>query len=632
VPSLPAVAWSRRTTAMTAHGQPRTELFDNGLQGIYQFDPATGRPTWLAVLRQLTLLQSLQYAYDDPQGGLSRQTNTISGITETFAYDALSRLDSTTRTWPGGETQTVDYQYDAIGNLVVKNDYSRETTYGAAGRSNPAGAGPHAIVSYLSRSGPTVSDFRYDSNGNQVGGGGRRTTYDAHDKPVSVTEAGSTVRHFYGPNVERYKRITSAGTTYYLDKLHERIVGAGTVTERDYVGDKIVITRVTGRLGIVVGERAEYLHPDRLGSTDTLTDSAGLLVRRQGFDPFGGPRDDQWRATPILANTSTDRGFTGHEQVDDVHLVHMGGRAYDYRLGRFLSVDPFAVEPRDMQSLNAYSYARNNPTGRIDPTGYADEEAKITRIQTKRVWVPDPGSRASGHFETQVKVSFSDRTSVTLTPAQAKAALAGFSQLRAAPEDTNRPGQAWRVISAEEDEPVVASTSTQGLRLCAECQLRIGEDIGEDAGRTTVRRPETRLAELWWLVLLDKANMTQVFQEITAAEAVAHAEAGADVATDSVLHARRLAAHVSRVTGGPGLAGSHQGGLHAFEQHPGGMRHFHSVIRQVGSDALYGAQHFFIRTLTSIASVFLAPGPPTVDNPYYSDAELNRAGAYDRVY
>ena len=50
----------------------------------------------------------------------------------------------------------------------------------------------------------------------------------------------------------------------------------------------------------------------------------------------------------------------------------MGGRAYDYRLGRFLSVDPFVVEPRDMQSLNAYSYARNNPTGRIDPTGYLD--------------------------------------------------------------------------------------------------------------------------------------------------------------------------------------------------------------------------------------------------------------------
>jgi hypothetical protein len=237
-----------------------------------------------------------------------------------------------------------------------------------------------------------------------------------------------------------------------------------------------------------------------------------------------------------------------------------------------------------------------------------------------------------GHFETQVKVSYSDRTSVTLTPAQAKTALTGFSQLRAVPEDTNKPGQAWRVISAEgEDEPVVASTSTQGLRLCAECQLRIG-DNGEDAGRTTVRRPETRLAELWWLVLLDKVNMTQVFQEITAAEALAQAEAGAEVATDSVLHARRLAAHVSKVRGGPGLAGSHEGGLHAFEQHSGGMRHFHSVIKQVGSRALYGAQHFFIRSLTSIGSVFLAPGPPTVDNPFYSDAELNRAGAYDRPY
>ena len=295
-----------------------------------------------------------------------------------------------------------------------------------------------------------MSDFRYDSNGNQVGGGGRRATYDAHDKPVSVTEAGSTVRHFYGPNFERYKRITSAGTTYYLDKLHERTVGAGTVTERDYVGDKIVITRVTGRLGIVVGERAEYLHPDRLGSTDTLTDSAGLLVRRQGFDPFGGPRNDQWRATPILGNTVTDRGFTGQEQVDDVHLVHMGGRAYDYRLGRFLSVDPFVVEPRDMQSLNAYSYARNNPTGRIDPTGYADEEAKITRLQVKRVWVSDPGIQKRRPLRDPGERRASPTGPASPSPrAQAKVVLAGYSTLGVSPEDSNKPGTAsYRVISS----------------------------------------------------------------------------------------------------------------------------------------------------------------------------------------
>ena len=36
-----------------------------------------------------------------------------------------------------------------------------------------------------------------------------------------------------------------------------------------------------------------------------------------------------------------------------------------------------------MQSLNAYSYARNHPTGRIDPAGYPDEEAKITRLRVE---------------------------------------------------------------------------------------------------------------------------------------------------------------------------------------------------------------------------------------------------------
>lgn len=48
----------------------------------------------------------------------------------------------------------------------------------------------------------------------------------------------------------------------------------------------------------------------------------------------------------------------------------MNGRAYDYNLGRFLSVDPIIQSPGNSQSLNPYSYIMNNPLAGTDPTGY----------------------------------------------------------------------------------------------------------------------------------------------------------------------------------------------------------------------------------------------------------------------
>src|SRR5580765_8231722 len=67
---------------------------------------------------------------------------------------------------------------------------------------------------------------------------------------------------------------------------------------------------------------------------------------------------------------TTERCFTGHEHLDETYLIHMNGRIYDYRLGRFLSVDPIISNPANSQSINPYSYIGNNPLSGVDPTGY----------------------------------------------------------------------------------------------------------------------------------------------------------------------------------------------------------------------------------------------------------------------
>ena len=48
----------------------------------------------------------------------------------------------------------------------------------------------------------------------------------------------------------------------------------------------------------------------------------------------------------------------------------MNGRIYDAKLARFLQADPHIQAPYDTQSLNRYSYTRNNPLNATDPTGY----------------------------------------------------------------------------------------------------------------------------------------------------------------------------------------------------------------------------------------------------------------------
>lgn len=64
------------------------------------------------------------------------------------------------------------------------------------------------------------------------------------------------------------------------------------------------------------------------------------------------------------ASSGTDRGYTGHEQLDDVGLIHMNGRMFDPRLGLFMQGDPFVQDPGNLQNFNRYGYCYNNPSHR----------------------------------------------------------------------------------------------------------------------------------------------------------------------------------------------------------------------------------------------------------------------------
>ena len=86
-----------------------------------------------------------------------------------------------------------------------------------------------------------------------------------------------------------------------------------------------------------------YLIKDHLGSLDVLTDVSGGVVQRYSFDAWGKRREINWRAVLPTApfvwqSQPLTRGYTFHEQLDSVELLHMNGRVYDPTIGRFSSL------------------------------------------------------------------------------------------------------------------------------------------------------------------------------------------------------------------------------------------------------------------------------------------------------
>ena len=116
---------------------------------------------------------------------------------------------------------------------------------------------------------------------------------------------------------------------------------------------------------------------DHIGSINMVLDDSGqVIVPLMHFGAFGARQSVINWQDPLLGdvfsaeNQISTRGFTGHEMVDSVGIIHMNGRIYDPQLGRFLQADPFVQAPKNSQSLNRYSYVFNNPLSNTDPTGY----------------------------------------------------------------------------------------------------------------------------------------------------------------------------------------------------------------------------------------------------------------------
>jgi len=340
-------------TAKTLDGLGRIDTIKTG---------TTGNPT---------LIQNANYDIDS-FGNLVSRIDTPNGLTitaaETYQYDALNRV-----TGKNGVANSVA-TYDAIGNFASKAGQAGAYAYDATSKR---------LGSYAGRA------YAYDGNGNVTGDGLRTLGYTPWSLPWSVALGSNSMKWDYDHGHARSaERSTIHGTTF-LAPGFELVVPTESAPANPKTIERTFIPTPDGVIGVLtrsssgsanaaeaVINKTDYWHKDHLGSLVAMTDQTGTITQRFRFDPWGKRQclTAAGASSTCSSNGSSgteERGFTGHEMLDEIGLIHMNGRLYDPELGRFLEADPVIQNPLDGQNYNRYSYVGNNPLSYTDPSGFS---------------------------------------------------------------------------------------------------------------------------------------------------------------------------------------------------------------------------------------------------------------------
>ncbi|MEM8501376.1 MAG: FG-GAP-like repeat-containing protein [Pseudomonadota bacterium] len=357
------VLW--QATDNDGRGQITDYSLGNGIDVSQAFVPETGLVDTIVASNGGFTAQDHDYDFDVAGNLKQRKDKRAGGGTQNFCYDDLHRLTGLSYGSSSCASNT-DFTYDILGNL--KSNLSTPGTFNYGDLVGGNLLRPHALTSVVN--GASATNYNYNDKGEMVSGDNRTISYTTFGKPTVISESGSgtTVTFVYGSDKNRVERQEGTEFTTYLGAT-EKVTDGDLTKYKHYVGDFAIFTQEQGASS---DSYYTYLHRDHLGSivaqTGELGNSSDFI--ELGIGPWGERQD--WTGNSVdqaTATLITDRGFTDHEHVDSVGLIHMNGRAYDPLLARFVSPDPDVQAAYDLQNFNRYSYVLNNPLKYTDPTG-----------------------------------------------------------------------------------------------------------------------------------------------------------------------------------------------------------------------------------------------------------------------
>ena len=370
-------------------------------------------------------LQDETYTWDAKGNLLTRSRGTT--YTERFAYDANDRV---TLGWysvlngisypitppanPATDVNVTEWMsYDPLGNICQRTDtdgMTRAYTYaklggcGLSGLPGGVNAGSTANSGYQLLAAGS-ENFATDANGSMTvstNSGGtvlRGWNYDTQNRAVEVykgaTPASASIRTRwdYDADGARFRRTDDGtngpnDTTLYLDNVERTTTGVNITWRRTIAG--VAVMALVGANPSL--PTTNFLLQDHIGSIVAVANVNGALVERGDYSAFGGMRTAiDGVNVGLAALSTTTRGFTGHEQLGSLDLIHMNGRIYDPSLGRFLQADPMVQDPGNPQNWNPYSYVFNNPLVNTDPTGMFSIGSFLRTIASIAISIWFPG-------------------------------------------------------------------------------------------------------------------------------------------------------------------------------------------------------------------------------------------------
>lgn len=406
--NLPLGSLLWQALSYDAWGHIEQQIFGNNVVAKSTYDELTGRTDATTVgVGDSTSITNYKYEWDSLNRLRVRTDATGANIvTNNYDYDDVGRLHNYSVTSSAISTpdqiRNVTLQYNAVGALLYKTDV------GIYSYKPQGGTQPHAVQNIA---GTVTASYTYDANGNMVTGSGGAyskidyTSFNLPDSQGGITGTAGAPRYTwqYDESHQRVKETRISGAqnriTWMLHPDNTNGLAFESEESSETVSNRHYLTTAAGTVGVLVTHGAlpklsdsqtapdilstlslnkiEYWHKDIQNSILSTTDHTGAVTQSFAYDPFGKRRytDGNYDADGKIVmdwnqtNHGIDRGYTGHEHIDDIGVINMNGRIYDPRLGMFMQTDPYIQDPTNLQNLNRYGYCFNNPMTCTDPSG-----------------------------------------------------------------------------------------------------------------------------------------------------------------------------------------------------------------------------------------------------------------------
>ncbi|MCX4288882.1 MAG: hypothetical protein OSJ46_05215 [Duncaniella sp.] len=318
------------------------------------------------------------YTYDNANRLTSAKYTPSAGDADysaTYAYDRNSNITALTRKGLTGRLGT----FGTVDDLVMTYDGNRLSKVTETADEILLETSHDMQPMAITR--PTVSQFRYDANGNTIMDRPRSIssiTYNPLNLPQSVTIDDTPSGMISSLRDKKYINYTydASGVKHRVihssTKLDVSPTGRLTTADTtDYVGNLVYLNgkldKVLTPYGYLQGGKFHTWLHDYQGNVAAVV-VGDSVAQCNSYYPYGLPHATLSIRTNVTTNTPNTYKYSGKEfdTFGGTDLYDFHARFHTPSTGRFMTVDPLCEKK---PHLSGYAYCAGNPINLIDPSG-----------------------------------------------------------------------------------------------------------------------------------------------------------------------------------------------------------------------------------------------------------------------